>query len=225
MIDSLFERTTKCPNGQGGSNRGLAYGGANPLLTPRLGFTRALRPGCSRVDDLGAHCPPSPFADLDEVPFVFTVSAFSSQVLSLISSASDASPPRISPLSSLVRFFPVFYFGSFPHYASRIVSSPFCIAPLRDSFLIRFVFSPRRVRLRFPQLPPQICSSSLRQNCSFVVLPHPCCPQATRCVPGFLQPVSPLRSLGSVFVARGRCRSPPTPLLRSGKVNRVRGSQ
>jgi len=63
MIDSLFEGTTDCPNGQGGSNRGLAYGGANPLLTPRLGFTRALRPGCSRVDDLGAHCPPSPFAD------------------------------------------------------------------------------------------------------------------------------------------------------------------
>jgi hypothetical protein len=25
-------------------------------------------------------------------------------------------------------------------------------------------------------------------------------------------------------VARGRCRSPPTPLPRSGKVNRVRGS-
>ena len=212
MIDSLFERTTKCPNGQGGSNRGLAYGGANPLLTPRLGFTRALRPGCSRVDDLGAHCPPSPFADLDEVPFVFTVSAFSSQVLSLISSASDASPPRISPLSSLVRFFPVFYFGSFPHYASRIVSSSFCIAPLRDSFLIRFVFSPRRVRLRFPQLPPQICSSSLRQNYSFVVLPHPCCPQATRCVPGFLQPVSPLPSLGSVLWPAGGAEAlPPLP--------------
>ena len=223
MIDSLFEGATNCPNGQVGATGGCLWG-SDPLLTPRLGFTRALRPGCSRVDDLGVHCPPSPFADLDEVPFVFTVSAFSSQVLSLISSASDASPPRISPLSSLVRFFPVFYFGSFPHYASRIVSSSFCIAPLRDSFLIRFVFSPRRVRLRFPQLPPQICSSSLRQNYSFVVLPHPCCPQATRCVPGFLQPVSPLRSLGSVFVARGRCRSPPTPLPRSGKVNRVRGS-
>ena len=101
---------------------------------------------------------------------------------------------------------------------------PFCVAPLRDSFLIRFVFSPRRVRLRFPQLSPQIRSSSLRRICSFVVLPHPYRPQATRCVPGFSRPVPPLRSLGSVFVARGRCRSPPTPLPRSGKVNRVRGS-
>lgn len=224
MIDSLFEGTTDCPNGQGGSNRGLAYGGANPLLTPRLGFTRALRPGCSRVDDLGARCPPSPFSDSDEVPFIFTASAFSFQVLSLISSASDASPPRISPLSSLVRFFPVFYIGSFPHYASRIVSSPFRVAPHRDSLLIRFVFSPRRVRLCFPQFPHQIRSSFLRQIRSFVVLPHPCRPQATRCVPDFLGSVPPLRSLGSVFVARGRCRSPPTPLPRSGKVNRVRGS-
>jgi len=51
MIDNLMEGATKRPIGQGGSNRGLAYGGANPLLTPRLGFTRALRPGCSRVDD------------------------------------------------------------------------------------------------------------------------------------------------------------------------------
>ena len=125
MIDSLIEGATKRPIGQGGSNRGLAYGGANPLLTPRLGFTRALRPGCSRVDDLGARCPPSPFADSNEVPPVFTVSAFSLQVMSLIPSASDASPPRISPLLFLVRFFPVFYIGSFPHYASRIVSSPF----------------------------------------------------------------------------------------------------
>ena len=125
MIDNLMEGATKRPIGQGGSNRGLAYGGANPLLTPRLGFTRALRPGCSRVDDLGAHCPPSPFADTNEVPLVFTASAFSLQVMSLISSASDASPPRISPLLSLVRFFPVFYIGSSPHYASRIVSSPF----------------------------------------------------------------------------------------------------
>ena len=78
-------------------------------------------------DDLGAHCPPSPFADLDEVPFVFTVSAFSSQVLSLISSASDASPPRISPLSSLVRFFPVFYFGSFPRHMLPELSPPFAL--------------------------------------------------------------------------------------------------
>ena len=149
MIDSLFEGTTNCPNGQVGATGGCLWG-SDPLLTPRLGFTRALRPGCSRVDDLGAHCPPSPFADLDEVPFVFTVSAFSSQVLSLISSASDASPPRISPLLFLMRFLPVFYYRFSAHYASRIVSSPLFVAPLWDSLLVRFVFSPRKVRFCFP---------------------------------------------------------------------------
>ncbi len=41
-----------------------------------------------------------------------------------------------------------------PHTASRFVLLPLPRVSLRDSTLPRFVFSPRRVRLRFPQLPP-----------------------------------------------------------------------
>ena len=50
MIDSLLERTTICPIGQVGATGGCLWG-SDPLLTPRLGFTRARGPGCSRVDD------------------------------------------------------------------------------------------------------------------------------------------------------------------------------
>ena len=41
-----------------------------------------------------------------------------------------------------------------PHTASRFVLLPLPRVSPRDSTLPRFVFSPRRVRLRFPQLPP-----------------------------------------------------------------------
>lgn len=149
MIDSLLEGTTNCPNGQVGATGGCLWG-SDPLLTPRLGFTRARGPGCSRVDDSGATCPPSSFDDYSKVSLGVSAYDFGQLVISQYSSSSDASPPRISPLSSLVRFFPAFYFGSFPHYASRIVSSPLFVAPLWDSLLVRFVFSPRKVRFCFP---------------------------------------------------------------------------
>ena len=124
--------------------------GSDPLLTPRLGFTRARGPGCSRVDDLGATCPPSSFSDCRVVSNTTPVYMFSLRVLSSISSMSDVSPPRISPLLFLMRFLTVFYYRSFTHYASRIVSSPLFVAPLWDSLLVRFVFSPRKVRFCFP---------------------------------------------------------------------------
>ena len=149
MIDSLLERTTECPNGQVGATGGCLWG-SDPLLTPRLGFTRARGPGCSRVDDSGATCPPSPFDDYSMVSLGVSAYDFCPLVVSQFSSSSDASPPRISPLLFLMRFLPVFYHRFSPHYASRIVSSPLFAAPLWDSLLVRFVFSPRKVRFCFP---------------------------------------------------------------------------
>ena len=149
MIDSLFEGTTYCPNGQVGATGGCLWG-SDPLLTPRLGFTRARRPGCSRVDDSGATCPPSSFDDYPKVSLGVSAYDFGQLVISQYSSSSDASPPRISPLLFLMRFLAVFYYRSFTHYASRIVSSPLFVAPLWDSLLVRFVFSPRKVRFCFP---------------------------------------------------------------------------
>ena len=124
MIDSLLEGTTSCPNGQVGATGGCLWG-SDPLLTPRLGFTRARGPGCSRVDDLGATCPPSSFSDCRVVSNTTPVYMFSLRVLSSISSMSDVSPPRISPLLFPMRFFSGFYARFSSHYGSRIVSSPF----------------------------------------------------------------------------------------------------
>ena len=56
---------------------------------------------------------------------------------------------RLSPLRS-------------PHPFSKIASIsgclPFLRVPLQYSFLVRFMFSPRRVRFRFPQLSPLLLS-------------------------------------------------------------------
>jgi len=149
MIDSLLEGTTNCPNGQVGATGGCLWG-SDPLLTPRLGFTRARGPGCSRVDDSGATCPPSSFDDYSKVSLGVSAYDFGQLVISQYSSSSDASPPRISPLLFLMRFLTVFYYRSSTHYASRIVSSPLFVAPLWDGLLVRFVFSPRKVRFCFP---------------------------------------------------------------------------
>ena len=56
---------------------------------------------------------------------------------------------RLSPLRS-------------PHPCSKIASIsgclPFLRVPLQYGFLVRFMFSPRRVRFRFPQLSPLLLS-------------------------------------------------------------------
>ena len=74
----------------------------------------------------------------------------------------DSSGTSSAP-SSRSASFPFLASGSphfVPHTASRFVLLPLPRVSPRDSTLPRFVFSPRRVRLRFPQLPPPFSPAS-----------------------------------------------------------------
>ena len=86
-----------------------------------------------------------------------------------------------------------------------------------------FVF-PSKGSVLFSLVSPMMSSPSLRPVCLLLVLPLPYHPHVIGRIISVLLLILPLRSFRSVIVARGRCRSPPTPLHRSGKVNRARGS-
>ena len=90
-------------------------------------------------------------------------------------------------------------------------SSSVCVFPSKGSVL-------------FSLVSPMMSFPSLRPVCLLMVLPLPYHPHVLGRVLSVLLLILPLRSFRSVVVARGRCRSPPTPLHRSGKVNRAGGS-
>ena len=102
-----------------------------------------------------------------------------------------------------------------PHPISWIVPIsgflPFYRVPLDDGLLVRFVFSPRRVRFRFPQLPPSLLSPSLRLVISTsVLLPSPR-PQTIQLFPVHLSRFRFYLSdfADSVVVARGFAEARP----------------
>ena len=104
---------------------------------------------------------------------------------------------------------------------------PFCVAPLRDSFLIRFVFSPRRVRFRFPQLPPSLLSPSLRLVISTsVLLPSPR-PQTIQLFPvhlsdpGSTSPTLRIRLLWPAGLPKRAHTTPPERQGQQGKRRQI----
>ena len=102
--------------------------------------------------------------------------------------------------------------------------SPFLRVPSQHGLLVRFVFSPRRVRFRFPQFPPALPSPSLRPVIPTLVLLPPPRPQAIRLFPVHLSDSGSTSPTLRISCCGPRvCRSAPTPLPRSGKVNRASG--
>ena len=118
-----------------------------------------------------------------------------------------------------------FFSSSFSHILasiwSHLCSLFFASVPLRDSFVLRFMFSPLPVRLCFPY-PLWFLSPSFRLVFPISVLPLPPHPQMIWLFPealsnfGFTASFSRLGFCGPRVVT-----STPTPLHRSSKVLRV----
>ena len=118
-----------------------------------------------------------------------------------------------------------------PHPISRIVSIsgsfPFSRVPLQHGFLVRFVFSPRRVRFRFPQLPPSLLSPSLRPAISTsVLLPSPR-PQTIQLFPvhlsdpGSTSPTLRIRLLWPAGLPKRTHTTPPERQSQQGKRRQI----
>ena len=126
-----------------------------------------------------------------------------------------------------VRLFPL----RSPHPCSKIASIsgylPFLRVPLQYGFLVRFVFSPRRVRFRFPQLPPSLLSPSLRLVISTsVLLPSPR-PQTIQLFPvhlsdsGSTSPTLRIRLLWPAGLPKRAHTTPPERQSQQGKRRQI----
>ena len=160
---------------------------------------------------------------------------FTTWLISPFCSSIGTGPPQVSlllfPVCFPQAFFP-FLASSFlhsrsPHPLPRLVtisgSFPFFRVPLQHGFLVRFVFSPRRVRFRFPQLPPLLNSPSLRLVISTsVLLPSPR-PQTIRLFPvhlsdpGSTSPTLRIRLLWPAGLPKRPHTTPPERQSQQGK--------
>ena len=148
-------------------------------------------------------------------------------------------PPQVSLLSFPVCFsqvsFPFLASGYLcsrsPHPISWIVPIsgyiPFYRVPLQHGLLVRFVFSPRRVRFRFPQLPPSLLSPSLRLVISTsVLLPSPR-PQTIQLFPvhlsdsGSTSPTLRIRLLWPAGLPKRAHTTPPERQGQQGKRRQI----
>jgi len=155
-------------------------------------------------------------------------------ILFLVRYRSSTGLPALVPGVFPSSFLPLpcvrFYLLPFPtpvlQVRRHLWLSPFFRVPSQHGFLVRFVLSPRRVRFRFPQLPPSLPSPSLRPVIPTLVLLPPPRPQTIRLFPVHLSdPGSTSPTLRISCCGPRVCRSSPTPLPRSGKVNRASGGK
>ena len=200
---------------------------------------RASRPEFLRVDSSGTSS--APLSRSVSFPFLASSSlqfsprsdtASSTDLSALVHSCFPLLPSRSFPfLASGSRR----SFHFVPHTASRFVLLPFPRISPRDSTLPRLRFPRCRFGcvflsflLRFLQFPspsfPFLSSSSLQFSplSSSSVLPSSSRPYGVPTLPRSPSEsrVPPPLSRGSVSVARGSRRGAPTPLQRSGKVDR-----
>ena len=163
---------------------------------------------------------------------------FTPWLVSPFCSSIGTGPPQVSLLLFPVCFPRVsssflasgFLCSCSPHPLSRLVTIsgfiPFLRVPLQYGLLVRLCFPPYGFGSVFPSFPrcfsflPCVRSYPHRFYCRLLVHRRFDCSPFT-----FRIPVLPLRHCGFGCCGPRVCRSAPTPLPRSGKVNRASGSK